>query len=363
MLKVKTDCRYFRGDVPCLPHKKYGVHCESCNYYKPVDKRILIIKLGALGDVIRTTPILRKLKEVYPESEIWWITRFPEILPDVVDFKLSFDLENILTLQKTRFDFLFNLDKDREACALADMVEAEVKKGFTLKNGRCAPFDSDAEHKFMTGIFDDVSKLNRKSYPEEIFEICGFKFNGERYILDNFAGDGYSWNFDKSKKIVGLNTGCGDRWVSRLWPDKYWVELAVKLKEAGFFPIFLGGEKEHEKNLELSKQSGCHYPGHFPLRQFINLVDQCDLVVTTVTMALHIAIGLGKKVVLLNNIFNKYEFELYGLGEIVEPERPCKCFYSPVCVNPEYRCMDYLSVESVFNACVRLLSTNLTEVK
>jgi heptosyltransferase-2 len=59
---VHTDCRHFRGDVPCTPHKKDGVHCESCPFYDPVDKKILIIKLGAIGDVIRTTPLLHRLE-------------------------------------------------------------------------------------------------------------------------------------------------------------------------------------------------------------------------------------------------------------------------------------------------------------
>ena len=48
-------------------------------------------------------------------------------------------------------------------------------------------------------------------------------------------------------------------------------------------------------------------------------------------MTLHIALGLEKKVVLLNNIFNKNDFEMYGLGVIVEPNVLCGCYYSPVC--------------------------------
>jgi len=50
-----------------------------------------------------------------------------------------------------------------------------------------------------------------------------------------------------------------------------------------------------------------------------------------VTMALHIAIALKKQIVLMNNIFNKHEFEMYGRGDIVEPSEPCDCYYSPVC--------------------------------
>ena len=58
---VRNDCMYFKGDIPCAPHKKKGVHCDKCPEYQPVGQRLLIIKLGAAGDVIRTTPILRAL--------------------------------------------------------------------------------------------------------------------------------------------------------------------------------------------------------------------------------------------------------------------------------------------------------------
>ena len=157
-----------------------------------------------------------------------------------------------------------------------------------------------------------------------------------------------------SRKIIGLNTGCGGRWTSRLWPDQHWIALAKKLRKAGFFPLLLGGEQEHKKNLRLARQSGALYLGHFPLRQFMSEVDRCDLIVTAVTMALHITIGLGKKIVLFNNIFNKHEFELYRQGEILEPDFECTCYYSPTCPN---NCMQYLSVERVVDACKELLTS------
>ena len=64
----------------------------------------------------------------------------------------------------------------------------------------------------------------------------------------------------------------------------------------------------------LKKQTGATYFGYFKLEQFINLMYQMDVIVTQVTMAMHIAIALQKKIVLMNNIFNPYEFELYGRG-------------------------------------------------
>jgi len=214
-MKLKPDCRFFRGDVPCKPHKLYGVHCvdddgNGCHYYEPTDKKILIIKLGAIGDVIRTTPLLRKLQEVYPRAEIWWLSHSTEVIPSLVDVVLEFNPQNITTLQATRFDCVYNLDKDVEACALTNVITADTKKGFCLRDGKCAPIDKDAEHKFLTGVFDDLNKANTKSYLEEIFEVCGFRFSGERYILDNFASDGYTWKLNMKKKIVGSNTRCGN---------------------------------------------------------------------------------------------------------------------------------------------------------
>jgi heptosyltransferase-2 len=245
---------------------------------------------------------------------------------------------------------VYNLDKDREACALASLVVAKRKRGFLIREGKCVPADRDAEHKFLTGLFDDLSQANTKSYQEEIFEICGFTFSGEEYIMP--APPEIAWKLPPKKRIVGLNTGCGDRWTSRLWPDRNWVALAKQLKRNGVVPLLLGGKQEHEKNLRLAKASGATYLGHFSLPEFMSEVNRCDLIVTAVTMAMHLAIGYRKKMVLFNNIFNKHEFELYGRGEILEPDFDCTCFYSPTCPN---NCMQYLSVKRVADACARLL--------
>jgi heptosyltransferase-2 len=277
------------------------------------------------------------------------------VVPEVVDVVLNFNLANIEFLKAEQFDLLINLDKDNEACALATQINSKEKKGFILKNGIPFPANSLAEHKYLTGIFDDYSKQNTKNYMVEMFELLGFNYNGEKYILPSFKSHYEDWDLDKKKKIVGLNTGCGGRWTSRLWKDEYWISIAKYLLQNNYEVVFLGGQQEDEKNKILAEKSGGKYFGHFSLEKFINLVDQCDLVVTAVTMAMHITIGLNKKIILFNNIFNKYEFELFGLGEIIEPEKECTCFYKPACTNPNYRCMDLISVKKVFNSIKKLL--------
>jgi len=347
----KSDCRYFLGHVPCKPHKLYGVRCENCSYYDKVTGRILIIKLGALGDVVRTTPLVHKIREEYPSFEIWWITLSPKILPESIDKVFDYSPQSIEILKNTKFEKLICLDKDMEACALASAIDARQKLGYHLKDGRPAPIDEKGVHKFLTGLFDDVNKANTKSYPEEIFEICGWQFNGEEYLLEYESS--LTWDLPSDKKIIGLNTGCGDRWVSRLWPDKNWIELIKYLQEAGYHPLLLGGKQEHEKNVTLQSATGADYKGFFSLQDFMGLMDKCDVIVSAVTMAMHIAVGLKKPLILMNNIFNPHEFELYGRGEIVSPDKVCHCYFSSRCTNGDYFCLDYLPAKKIFDAIVR----------
>lgn len=349
---VHADCRYFKGDMPCKPHKDNGVHCDACRFYTKTKERILIIKLGAIGDVIRTTPLLTKLRQEYPQAEISWLTYYPEVVPSDVDRVFRYDLKDILSLLATDFDIVYNLDKDREVCSLATMLNAGVKKGFCLSEGKCSPIDESARHKWLTGLFDDVSRHNTKSYPQEIFEICGFTFSGEEYILRDIDDTAFK-DLKKKETLIGLNTGCGGRWNTRLWPEEFWVALARKLAGRSVEVLLLGGPDEDEKNRRIAEASGCMYLGHFPIETFVALMGKCDLIVTGVTMALHIAIGLKKRIVLLNNIFNKNEFELYNLGTVIEPEVDCLCCYRTSC---ETDCMRLITPEAVAEACENLLA-------
>ncbi|MFA5072276.1 MAG: glycosyltransferase family 9 protein [Nitrospirota bacterium] len=353
MIPVRDTCRFYRGHIPCKFHKLSGEVCETCGHADELRERILIIKLGAIGDVIRTTPLLRKLKELYPHAEITWLTYSPDIVPkDWVDTILDFSLQNIVWLEGQQFDWLINLDKDREAIALAERLSARQKTGFKMNHfGKCIPISNKAEkQKWLTGLRDDLNKSNTRNYMEEIFSLCGYDFTGEEYILSVPKHDAAL--FDTSKKIVGLNTGCGSRWPTRLWPEKNWEMLARLLHDQRYKPILLGGPQEEEKNIRLSQATGALYCRTPSLNAFIGIVNSCDVIVSQVTMAMHVAIALKKHLVLLNNIFNKHEFYLYGRGDILEPSLDCLgCFkqqYDQRC--KVKNCMELISVVDVVHA-------------
>lgn len=351
---INFDCRHFKGGIPCKPNKLRGKVCSTCNEYDKIETRVLIIKLGALGDVIRTTPLLTRFKKEYPNVHITWITLSPAILPkSEIDEIYPFDFQSTYIIRHQKYDIAINLDKEYEACALLKDVDASKKMGFILKDNHIDIANPNAEHKLITGLFDQFSQENERNYLDEIFEICEFDFDGEEYILDVDQDHFKKWNslheLSDGKKVIGLNTGCGKRWLTRLWPKEYWVALIQQLQKEGYYPIVLGGPDEDEMNREYSELTGARYPGMHSLKEFIAIAANCDVIVSAVSMMMHIAIGVKKPLVLFNNIFNKHEFLLYNRGQIVEPTEGCDCYYGNSCSRTEH-CMNSLSVETVLDA-------------
>ncbi len=346
-MNYRTDCSLFKGDIPCKPSKELNCTCENCTAFEPRGKAILIIKLGALGDVIRTTPLIEGLQNKFGNIHITWLTLNPEILPDSVNLKLAFNFESILILNQMRFFIAINLDKDLTACSLMNQIYAMEKFGFEMRYNLPFPINTLAEHKFATGVFDVVSKNNTKNYLEEIFEICDLTFENERYSISLDSNFDQKWKekfntIEPNGKFVGLNTGCGSRWKTREWPEEYWEKLITSLQIKGLIPVLLGGNEEKEKNERLSKNTNAWFPGVYSVKEFFSIVNQCQLIVTPVTMTMHIALALNKKLILFNNIFNENEFYLYNQGVILKPKDECKCYYGNVCKEEKF-CMNSLS--------------------
>ena len=100
---------------------------------------ILVIKLGAIGDVIRTTSILPGLKEKYKNCKIGWVTKKEsfDILKNnnFIDkiFLIGSDIEKVNTCE---YDLIISLDDDNEACSIASKTAHKELIGAYLENGK-----------------------------------------------------------------------------------------------------------------------------------------------------------------------------------------------------------------------------------
>ncbi|PYL68044.1 MAG: hypothetical protein DMF20_01880 [Verrucomicrobia bacterium] len=354
---LRTDCIYYLGDRPCRPHVEAGHRC-TCSHFQPTNRRGVIIKLGAAGDVLRSTPLLRALDPLNTGTKILWVTHFPDLLPAQACETVRPTAGTLARIGSGTWDFCWNLDKDPEACAIATAAKAKEYRGYTLREGVPYPVDEAAWHKFATGIDNPYSRRNRQSYVEEVFDITGLPFQGEEYWLRDAtaAARETAIRLVPKDSAIGLNIGAGKRWPSRIWPVEYWVDLIKLLKAHELQPILLGGPEEVEMSARLVDETGCSASGVQPLEIFYAMIERCECVVSAVTMAMHLAIGARTPLVLLNNIFNRYEFELYGRGEIVEPSSLCDCYYSPVCRTGR-KCINEIVPKIVLEAVLRSLKT------
>jgi ADP-heptose:LPS heptosyltransferase len=372
-LIINQNCRHFRGDRPCLYHKRYGSYCEDCEYYSPVGKRILIIKLAAVGDVLRSTGLLEAMKKKCPDSHITWITEpaaFPlfennGLVDTLLEARSCFTL---LTLNANRYDVLFSLETNQEGTMLASQASAEEKYGYVYsRKGRIFPLSKAAEYWYMMGVSDEIKKANRRTYQQIMFEICGLDPSVsarpviatcayENRITANFrAASGIS----DGDTVIGLNTGAGARWPLKRWNIAGFVRLVERLLEYrnDLKIVLYGGPEEREINRKILEEvpdgiidSGCDNS----LREFIALIDACNILVTGDTLAMHIAIALNKYLLVLMGPTSAHEIDLFGRGKKIISDLDCLCCYRNTC-DKTVNCMNSISDENVFNHIVKRL--------
>ncbi len=346
MDKWNTKCRFFNEDYACDTLSSEGYKsCKECKFASEYDKKILIIKLGALGDVIRTTPILQSIKEKYPESLIYWLVNdlygnSKAILKNNpnIDKILIFNIENVLRLQQEKFDILYSLETTTPGTLIANIVEANEKYGYYFDNGSTSCFNKEAEPYLETVFLTHIKKQNRKTYQELIFEASGFKFNKQEIIFELSEEDKkYAQNFKKhnsiTKKILGINFGSGKRWPSKAWAEENLIKLIKKLKDK-YQIILLGGPEEKEKLEELKNKLEkekikiiTNNPDN-TISQFASIINICDKVITTDSLALHLSIALKKKAIALFFSTPPWEIEDYNTVKKITSPLLNKYFFS-----------------------------------
>ncbi len=333
--------------------------------------KILLVKLGALGDVLRTTPLLEGLRKTHPQCHITWlvdprnravlernprINRLESLAPGNQDWN------------KLRYDVVINLDKEPEALEALENTKASLKMGFgRTRDGKVCPVNALSEYAYRLGVDDDLKfRINKKTYQEISFEQVGLRFQKEEYSffpdtasLAKAEGALRERGFDpgsKKTRVIGINTGSGNRFAGKKLPREHLVSLAKKLHEdLGAVVFLLGGEDEVERNRWIAKNSAVPVvdTGSHPIEIFSGIVNACDLVITGDTTAMHVAIAGKVPVVAYFASTCAAEIELYGRGRKIVSTIVCSPCYKRDCPIDE-QCMQELDMD--------LLARNAKEV-
>ena len=295
-------------------------------------RKICIIKLGAAGDVLRTMPIARALKEKDPDSEITWITK-----GDIVELMEGNPfIDKILVLPaipQEKFSLLYNFDLENDACELAAQIEAEQKFGFCMKEGYPAPFNVGAEYYLNTYFDDGIKKNNKKTYQEMMFMAADLRHHREYcpiYLTDsdlNYAKEFENMNYLHLERLIGIHMGASSRWPSKVWSEQRLKEFIIKAKDKGYEILIFGGPNEVGKieafTQQLEKKLIRVYRNdpYNTKREFASLISLCKVVVCSDSFALHVALALEKKTVALFFVTSPDEVEGYGfLTKLISPK-------------------------------------------
>lgn len=149
---------------------------------------VLIIKLGAAGDVVRTTTLLRRLG-----GQITWLT---EAKNAVLLEGVNEDLKCVSWDQREQikgilYDLVINLEDTHEVGSFLKLVEYKQVFGAYVDSGNSLHYTDDSRPWFDLGILsrygkqqaDQLKYENRRTYQDLIFEALGWRFEGERYCL------------------------------------------------------------------------------------------------------------------------------------------------------------------------------------
>lgn len=368
-MQFKTDCRFWRGDKPCPQNRL----CGGCQAYQKLGPRILIIKMGARGDVLRTTPLLAGLRKKYGEdAHITWITapESVELLQNLpgLDLLLALDIPSLLAVQGRCFDLVVCLDKEPWALALAEIVRASLKMGWGIAAdgvGTPSVLNPEAAYSLALGVSDDLKfKKNDKTYMQIIFEAVGLTYHQEPYqfiLTDQDRAKAREFFAHRgcppATPVLGLFTGCGQAFKRKRWTEEGFAGLIRRAQEVlGARVLLLGGPEERDINERIRTLAGVKVMdthGEHSVREFAAFIEACRMIVTGDTLALHLAIALQRPVVAIFGPTCAQEVDLFGRGEKVVSPVPCAPCYQATCMEKP-TCMEAISLDLVWDALQRV---------
>jgi len=294
--------------------------------------KTLIFKLGALGDVVRTTCLLNGLN-----GEIDWLSKSNAV--DLLNsrniskrycFDKVGDLEN---LASEEYDLILSLDEEVEVLKKINTIKHKSLIGVYLNKERIM-YTPEMEYwynmskisHFGISVANELKKNNKMSVPEILYRAIGKEFLGEEYDIGIKPTNGLKNRIG----LIDVETG--------MWPTKLWTkfgEFSDLLKQSGLVPYSL---KIRET-----------------IKEHISDINSCEAVVCGDTLGMHIALALKKPIVSLFMCTPEAEIETYGRMEKIVSPFCGEYLYSKYY---HYNVANSISVNRVYSSLIKILKKN-----
>ncbi|MCM8824361.1 MAG: glycosyltransferase family 9 protein [Candidatus Omnitrophica bacterium] len=356
-------------------------------------KKILLINPFGIGDVLFTTPIVRAIKESYPEIFLgyWCNERVEPILKKNPFINKTFalsrgDLKKIfqrskieginkalsllLKVKKENFNIAIDFSLDHRYGLVCRMAGIRKRIGLNYKN----------RPRFLTDKID-IEGFENKHVIEYYLEVLKFlKIKAPQNIkLEIFLDrDSLNWaddflkeyNLKGTKPLIGIAPYGGASWGKqaylKYWPLENYIELIRRLSDKfNTSPIIFSDEEEKETANVIEKEIGkriINLAGKLSLMQYLSLLSKLDILITNDSGNVHMAVALGIKTV---SIFGPVDEKVYGpypLGQnniVIKKDFPCRPCYKKFRIldcQDDLRCLKSINTEEVYLAVEKFLS-------
>ncbi len=318
-------------------------------------KKILVLRFGALGDIVHTTIIPQAIKAKYPEYEVHYCceARYVHVLQNNADIDKIIEFDH-----KRKKDFSYNLEVALKLRHEHYDVVLNLTNAF---RNNFMTFIANPKHKFTKvpmghkHVVDAFFLSAKQAFPELK------QPKNLRLGLDSAALEEMKTRLaEYPQPFVVLSPGgqTDNNRQGRAWPAENWIELGNLLKGIFGGTIFISGspdEKEFHKTIFDKIGGAVLFSGELSIAQSMALFSLCDLFISGDSGPLHIASGLGVKTIGLFGSTNPENVKPYGEnGNYIGALSKCKFCWQKQCKKlkegKKYTpCMSSIKPEHILN--------------
>ena len=292
---------------------------------------ILLAKLGATGDVVRTTTLLSKFN-----GHVSWITAAKNavLLRNLSESVRCLAWEQRDSARDRSYDIMINLEDTLEVAGFVQTLNYSQLFGAHLNSDDQLAYTSDSREWFDLSLIsrsgreeaDRRKLLNRRTYQELVFSGLGFHFSGETYLLPEPIQTGLSGD-------VAIAADAGPVWPMKQWA--YYGELIRRLKDKGLIVNVLPKRSSLLEHLSDVRNHCCLVGGD--------------------SLPMHLALGTGTQCVTLFTCTSPWEIYDYGIQTKVVSPLLEQFFYQR---GYDRRATTAISVDEVFSAVMAQLDAS-----
>ena len=321
-------------------------------------KKILIIRLSSIGDILLTTPLIRSIKNKYPAIQLDFVVKeeYYELLHN------NPHLANIYKYQKHSTDNLAlnNLLHSNSYNHVIDLQNNHRSKEITkYLNAPILRFNKNNLNKFLLVQF----KINRlkdlPQIPQRYAESVGIELDSQG--TDFFTENKPDSRLDTNVKYVGLCPGA--KHFTKRWPKEHFIELGKRLEAHGYKVLLFGGLEESEVCNEIANNlfSSIKLCDKSLLQSGTNM-KMCKAIFTNDSGAMHLASAIRIPVIaFFGSTVEEFGFYPYKSPSIeLEVKnlscRPCSHIGRKSCPKIHFKCMREITPEIAFNSLNNLLA-------